>query len=87
MRLIEDSASLRFDIPDYYDTTDAKTFLKRLIPFSPYGYPLSLTGAHDASTMLPVEQHNFEAQFLTLQHDPKTQRFMQVHRHKVIPPK
>ena len=22
VRLIEDSASLRFDIPDYYDTTD-----------------------------------------------------------------
>ncbi|MFX0074989.1 MAG: hypothetical protein ACFE96_06070 [Candidatus Hermodarchaeota archaeon] len=87
VRLIEDSASLRFDIPDYYDTADVAVILKRLIPFSPFGYPLSLTGAHEASTMLPIEKHKFEAQFLTLQHDPKTKRFMQVHRHKVIPPK
>ncbi|MFX0009898.1 MAG: hypothetical protein ACFE9R_06265 [Candidatus Hermodarchaeota archaeon] len=87
VRLIEDSASLRFDIPDYYDTTDAKIILKRLIPFSPFGYPLSLSGAHEASSMLPIEKHKFEAEFLTLQHDPETRRFMQVHRHKVIPPK
>ena len=87
VRLIEDSASLRFDIPDYYDTTDAATLLKKLIPFSPFGYPLSLSGAHEASGMLPIEKHNFEAQFLTLQHDPKTKRFMLVRRHKIIPPK
>ena len=87
VRLIEDSASLRFDIPDYYDTADVTAILERLIPFSPFGYPLCLTGAHEASTMLPIEKHKFEAQFLTLQHDPKTKRFMQVHRHKVIPPK
>jgi hypothetical protein len=87
VRLTDDSASLRFDIPDYYDTTDAKSVIKRLIPFSPYGYPLSLTGAHEASTMLPIEKHKFEAEFLTLQHDPATRRFMQVRRHKVLPPK
>ncbi|MHA2287174.1 MAG: hypothetical protein ACXABG_00180 [Promethearchaeota archaeon] len=87
VRLIEDSASLRFDIPDYYDTADVTAILKRLIPFSPFGYPLSLTGAHEASTMLPIEKHKFEAEFLTLQHDPQTRRFMQVRRHKVIPPK
>lgn len=86
-RLVEDSAALRFDIPDYLSTNEALDIIKKIIPYSPYGYPLCLSGAHEASSMLPIEKNNFEAEFLNLQYDPETKRFMLIRRHKVLPPK
>jgi hypothetical protein len=85
-RFVKDSPALRFDVPDFYNIEDAKSILKNLIPYSPRGYPLCLLGAHQASTLLPIEYSNFESKFLQLQFDPKTKKFMLVHRHKVIPP-
>lgn len=87
VRLIKDSPALRFDIPDYLSTKEAMNILKNLIPFSPLGYPISLIEAHEASKFLPLENSNFEAQFLDLQYNPETKRFMQIRRHKVILPK
>jgi hypothetical protein len=86
IRAVNDSPALRFDIPDFYRTKDAITFLRNLIPYSPRGYPLCLLGAHQASTLLPIEYSNFESKFLELQLDPATKKFMLVRRHKVIPP-
>ncbi|MFW9950515.1 MAG: DNA double-strand break repair nuclease NurA [Candidatus Thorarchaeota archaeon] len=85
-RFVKDSPALRFDIPDFYNTKEAITILQNLIPFSPRGYPLCLFGAHQASTLLPIEYSNFESKFLELQYDPNTKKFMLVRRHKIIPP-
>ncbi len=87
VRLIEDSASLRFDIPDYLSTSEAEYIIKNLTPYSPYGYPNCLIGAHDASTMLPTEKSKFETEFLKLQYRPDTKKYLQIRRHKILPPK
>lgn len=83
-RLQESGSSLRFDIPDFLDRKDAIYILKNLIPYSPRGYPLCLIGAHEASTLLPTEYSNFEAKFLELQYDKKTNKYTQSWRHKVL---
>ncbi|MFW9951590.1 MAG: DNA double-strand break repair nuclease NurA [Candidatus Thorarchaeota archaeon] len=85
-RFVNDSPALRFDIPNFYTTKEAKRIVQNLIPYSPRGYPLCLLGAHQASTLLPIEYSNFESKFLQLQFDPKTKKFMLVRRHDIIPP-
>ena len=83
-RLQEDSSALRFDICDYLDTKDAIKTLKNLIPYTPRGYPLSLSGAHEASTLLVSEYNKLEAAFLELQYNKKTKKYTQEWRKKVL---
>ncbi len=87
VRFAKDSPALRFDIPDFYNTKDAEKIVRNLIPYSPRGYPLCLIGAHEASTLLPLEYSKVDSKFMELQFDPKTKKFMLVRRHKLIPPK
>ncbi|MFX1258902.1 MAG: hypothetical protein ACFFAN_13675 [Promethearchaeota archaeon] len=86
VRIKEDSAALRFDIPDFYDTKDAIEILRNLIPYAPHGYPLSLEGAHNASTLLPSEYNKLEGTFLQLQYNQKTKNYTQEWRNKVLTP-
>ena len=83
-RIQEESSALRFDICDYLDTKDAIKTLKNLIPYTPRGYPLSLNGAHEASTLLVSEYNKFEAAFLELQYNKKTKKYTQEWRKKVL---
>jgi len=83
-RLQQDSSALRFDICDDLDTKDALYVIKNLIPYAPRGYPLCLVGAHEASTLLASEFNKLEAAFLELQYDPKTRKYAQKWRHKVL---
>jgi len=83
-RLQKDSSALRFDICDDLDTKDARYILKNLIPYSPQGYPLSLVGAHEASTLLVSEYNKFDAAFMKLKYDKKTKKFAQKWRQKVL---
>ncbi|MFX1275809.1 MAG: hypothetical protein ACFFBP_16770 [Promethearchaeota archaeon] len=85
-RLQEDSATLRFDVPDFYSINEAIKILRNLIPYSPRGYPLCLEDAHNASTLLPSEYNKLEGNFLELQYDEKTKKYTQEWRHKVLPP-
>ncbi|MFX1327178.1 MAG: hypothetical protein ACFE91_03415 [Promethearchaeota archaeon] len=83
-KLQEKSSALRFDICDYLDTKDAIYALKNLIPYSPRGYPLSLSGAHEASTLLVSEYNKLESAFLELQFNKKTEKYAQEWRKKII---
>ncbi|MFX1390437.1 MAG: hypothetical protein ACFE9Z_10270 [Promethearchaeota archaeon] len=83
-KLHEESSALRFDICDYLDTKDAIYAIKNLIPYSPRGYPLSLSGAHEASTLLVSEYNKLESAFLELQFDKKTKKYAQEWRKKVL---
>ncbi|MFX1304860.1 MAG: hypothetical protein ACFE9X_16015, partial [Promethearchaeota archaeon] len=83
-KLQENGSALRFDICDYLDTKDAIYALKNLIPYSPRGYPLSLSGAHEASTLLVSEYNKLEAAFLELQFNKKTKKYTQEWRKKVL---
>ncbi|MFX0072682.1 MAG: hypothetical protein ACFFAO_16480 [Candidatus Hermodarchaeota archaeon] len=83
-RLQKASAALRFDICDSLDTKDAIYIVKNLIPYSPRGYPLSLIGAHEASTLLASEYNKLEATFLELQFNKKTKKYTQEWRKKVL---
>ncbi len=83
-RIQSESSALRFDIPDNLDTKNAIYILKNLMPFSPLGYPLCLSGAHEASTLLHSEYNKLEAKFLELQINKKTKRFTQQWRHQVL---
>jgi len=58
--------------------------LKNLIPYSPRGYPLSLVGAHEASTLLASEHNKFDGEFMKLKYDKKTKNFAEKWRHKVL---
>ncbi|MFX0137165.1 MAG: hypothetical protein ACFFDN_26230 [Candidatus Hodarchaeota archaeon] len=83
-KLQENSSAFRFDICDYLDTKDAIYAIKNLIPYSPRGYPLSLNGAHEASTLLVSEYNKLEAAFLELQFNKKTKKYTQEWRKKVL---
>ena len=83
-KLYQNSSALRFDICDYLDTKDAIYALRNLIPYSPRGYPLSLSGAHEASTLLVSEYNKLEAAFLELQFNKKTKNYAQEWRKKVL---
>jgi hypothetical protein len=83
-RLQEEGSALRFDICDYLDAKDAVQVLKNLIPYSPRGYPLCLSGAHEASTLLVSEYNKLESAFLELQFNKKTKNFAQEWRKKVL---
>ncbi len=85
VRLQNESSALRFDVPDYCTHDDAMTILKNLIPYSPLGYPLCLTGAHEASTLLTIEYNKLEARFMELNFDPQTKKYAQSWREKVLP--
>ena len=85
-RLQEDSAALRFDVPEDYTINESEKILRNLIPYSPRGYPLCLEDAHNASTLLPSEYNKLEGNFLELQYDEKTKKYTQEWRHKVLPP-
>ena len=54
------------------------------MPYSPRGYPLSLIGAHEASTLLVSEYNKLEASFLELQFNKKTKKYTQEWRKKVL---
>lgn len=86
VRLQEKAPALRFDIPDFYNTKDAMEVLRKLIPYSPRGYPICLEEAHNASTLLTSEKHKLEAKFRELQIDERTRIHAQNYRHKVLPP-
>ncbi len=83
-RLQEVGAALRFDICDYLDAKDAIQALKNLIPYSPRGYPLCLSGAHEASTLLVSEYNKLESAFLELQINKKTKDYTREWRKKVL---
>ncbi|MFX1378264.1 MAG: hypothetical protein ACFFA4_04150, partial [Promethearchaeota archaeon] len=83
-KLQQNSSALRFDVCDYLDTKDAIYVLKNLIPYSPRGYPLSLSGAHEASTLLVSEYNKLESAFLELQFNKKTKNYAQEWRKKVL---
>ena len=83
-RLHEESAALRFDIPDFLDTKDAKYILQNLIPYAPMGYPLCLVGAHEASTLLVSEYRKLESKFMELTFDERTKKYTETWREKVL---
>ncbi|MFX1568354.1 MAG: hypothetical protein ACFFCV_08295 [Promethearchaeota archaeon] len=83
-RLQENSAALRFDVPDFLDTKDAKYILQNIMPYSPRGYPLCLIGAHEASTLLVSEYNKLESKFMELKFDDRTKKYTESWRHKVL---
>ncbi|MFO8018135.1 MAG: hypothetical protein R6U96_05830 [Promethearchaeia archaeon] len=85
VRLVEGGPVLRFDLPEFYSLSDAISILKNLIPYSPYGYPLALSGAHKASTLLPSEQRKVDGKFLNLQYQKSTKNKAKVSREGVLP--
>ena len=82
-RLQKNSAALRFDIPDFLDTEDAKYILQNIMPYSPRGYPLCLVGAHEASTLLVSEYNKLESKFMELKFDDRTKKYTESWRQKV----
>ncbi|MFX0000010.1 MAG: DNA double-strand break repair nuclease NurA [Candidatus Hodarchaeota archaeon] len=83
-RIQKNSAALRFDIPDFLDTKDAKYILQNIMPYSPRGYPLCLKGAHEASTLLVSEYNKLESKFMELKFDERTKKYSESWRHKVL---
>ncbi len=83
-RLQKNSAALRFDIPDFLDTKDAKYILQNIMPYSPRGYPLCLVGAHEASTLLVSEYNKLESKFMELKFDDRTKKYTESWRQKVL---
>lgn len=84
IRLQKNSEALRFDIPDFLDTKDAKYILQNLIPYAPRGYPLCLVGAHEASTLLVSEYGKLERKFMELKFDERTKKYTESWREKVL---
>jgi hypothetical protein len=85
-RLLNESTSLRFDVPEFYSCDEAINVFRNMIPYAPHGYPTCLEEAHNASTLLVSEYNKFEAHFLELKYDTKTKRFAERWRDKVLPP-
>ncbi|MFX0136826.1 MAG: hypothetical protein ACFFDN_24525 [Candidatus Hodarchaeota archaeon] len=83
-KLQKESTALRFDIPDFLDTKDAKYILQNLMPYSPRGYPLCLIGAHEASTLLVSEYRKLESKFMELKFDNRTKKYTESWREKVL---
>ncbi len=86
VRIQEQAAALRFDVPDYYSLPETLNILQNLKPYSPFGYPLCLEEAHNASTLLVSEYNKLEGNFIDLQLNQNTQMYIQKWRNKILIP-
>jgi len=77
--------ALRFDIPKELGEVEAIDILKKLIPFSPTGYPLCLEYAHKASQLTDIEWRTLEVKHLGTQEDPRTKNLIENLRKYVLP--
>jgi len=78
LRLIEgETPALRFDVPTNINFTKTISIIKKIIPFSPLGYPLCLNYAHKASLMSKFEKRILDVKYLEVQEDPRTKNLIQ----------
>ncbi len=77
--------ALRFDVPMDIDLNGAISILKKLIPFSPTGYPLPLEYAHKSSQLTSLEWNDLSMKHLTIKENPKTKELIKDLRDYVLP--
>lgn len=77
--------ALRFDVPKDINLNGAISIIKRLIPFSPLGYPLCLEHAHNASSLTRLEWRILDVKYLGAQEDPSTKNLVLNLRKYVLP--
>jgi len=77
--------ALRFDVPKDINLNGAISIIKKLIPFSPLGYPLCLEHAHNASSLTRLEWRILDVKYLGAQEDPSTKNLVSNLRKYVLP--
>ncbi|MFX0133271.1 MAG: DNA double-strand break repair nuclease NurA [Candidatus Hodarchaeota archaeon] len=85
VRLQQERPILRFDVPEYYNEEQALEIHKNLIPYSPLGYPIALSEAHNATALFAPEFFNFNTKFLEIKIDPKTKQYIDELRSHIFP--
>lgn len=86
VRLVKrEMPALRFDVPRENNLSRAISIIKKIIPFSPLGYPLCLEHAHNASTLTKLEWRILNIKFRGTQEDPRTKNLVSDLRKYVLP--
>ena len=77
--------ALRFDVPRENNLAKSVEILKKIIPYSPTGYPLCLEHAHKASQLTGLEWRLLDVKYLGTQADPRTKNLVNNLRKFVLP--